>query len=76
MNYQSDNPVGGREARLRFLPGDFEMLQPGQFVRCAVTGQPIALDDLRYWSHEMQEAYASADIAFARYEQLRAEGKL
>ncbi len=76
MNFQSGAPAGGREARLRYLPGDFEVIQPGQFVRCAVTGQPVKLEDLRYWSHEMQEAYATADIAFARYKQLRAEGKI
>ena len=32
MNYQSGIPTGGREARLRYLPGDFEMIQPGQFI--------------------------------------------
>jgi hypothetical protein len=32
-----------------------------------VTGEPITLADLRYWSVELQEAYASADIAFARH---------
>ncbi len=76
MNFQSGTPTGGQEARLVYLPGDYEIRTPGQFVRCAVTGKPIALDDLRYWSHEVQEAYASADIAFARYEQLKAEGRL
>jgi len=76
MNFQSGTPTGGREARIKYLPGDYEILAPGNFVRCAVTGRPVALDDLRYWSHEVQEAYASADIAFARYEQLKAEGRL
>lgn len=76
MNFQSTNPAGGKEARLRYLPGDFDVIEPGQFVRCAVTGQPVPLEALRYWSHEMQEPYASADVAFARYEQLRGEGKI
>jgi len=76
MNYQSGIPTGGREARVRYLPGDLEILTPGTFVRCAVTGKPIPLDDLRYWSHEMQEAYATAEIAFTRYEQLRVAGKI
>ena len=35
------------EAKLRFLDGEFEVLSPGEFVRCAVTGEPIALADLR-----------------------------
>ena len=75
MNHQS--PIEqGREARLRYLPGDYEVISPGGFVRCAVSGQPIPVDDLRYWSAEMQEAYASPAIAVARYEQLKADGKL
>jgi hypothetical protein len=55
-----------REARLRYLDADFQVLQEGEFVRCAVTGLPIRLDDLRYWSVERQEAYADAEAAFKR----------
>ena len=76
MNFQSGTPVGGREARIKYLPGDYEILAPGQFVRCAVTGQPVALDDLRYWSHELQEAYVSGEAAAARYAEMRALGRL
>jgi hypothetical protein len=54
------------EAKLRYLDGEFQVLTPGDFVRCAVTGEPIALPDLRYWSVERQEAYASAQISFER----------
>ncbi len=60
------------EARLRYLDGEFEVLSPGEFVRCAVTGQPIALGDLRYWSVDAQEAYASAEISVQRYLELKA----
>lgn len=63
------------EARLRYLDGEFEVLSPGEFVRCAVTGRPIALTDLRYWSVDAQEAYASADISLKRYLELRANGE-
>jgi hypothetical protein len=76
MNIQSRVEGGAREAKLRYLPGDYVVVAPGAFVRCAVTGKPVALEDLRYWSAEVQEAYASADIAFARHEQLKAEGRL
>ncbi|MBO0766842.1 MAG: DUF2093 domain-containing protein [Hyphomicrobiaceae bacterium] len=55
------------EAKLRYFDGEFQVLIPGDFVRCAVSGEPIALADLRYWSVELQEAYASATIAFARH---------
>lgn len=76
MNIQSQIGPNAREARLRYMPGEFAVIMAGQFVRCAVTGQPIALEDLRYWSAEVQEAYASPDIAFKRHAQLKAEGRI
>jgi hypothetical protein len=57
---------GSREARIRYLDGDFQVLSPGAFVRCAVTGDPIPLDDLKYWSVARQEPYASATVSLAR----------
>jgi hypothetical protein len=53
----------GREARLHYLAGSYRILTPGDHVVCAVTGRPIPIEDLRYWSVERQEAYASAEIA-------------
>ena len=55
------------EAKLRYLNGEFQILQSGSFVRCAVTGQIVPLDELRYWSVELQEPYASAEAALQRY---------
>ena len=46
----------GGEARLRYLDGDFQVVTPGSFVRCAVTGVEIPLDELKYWSVARQEA--------------------
>ena len=63
------------EARLRFLDGEFQVLTPGDFVRCAVTGEPIMLPDLRYWSVELQEAYASAEISFERFRTVQARAR-
>lgn len=48
------------------------MLRPGKFVRCAVTGKPILLEDLRYWSVELQEAYVDAAAATLRWKQVNA----
>ncbi len=42
-------------------------MTPGDFVRCAVTGQPIPLDSLRYWSVELQEPYVDAAASLQRY---------
>jgi len=59
----------GRLARLQYLPGTFRVLSHGDHVMCAVTGRPIALADLKYWSVARQEAYVSAEAS------LQAEGK-
>ena len=52
-----------RAARLHYLANSFRVLSPGDHVVCAVTGQRIALEQLRYWSVERQEAYASAEAS-------------
>lgn len=57
---------GAREARIRYLDGEFQVASPGSFVRCAVTGEPIPIDELKYWSVARQEAYSSAAIALKR----------
>jgi hypothetical protein len=54
-----------RAARLVFGPNGFRMLSSGDHVLCAVSGVPIALDDLRYWSVDRQEAYATPALATA-----------
>ena len=57
------------EARLRYLDGDYEVLQPGAYVVCAVTGTHIPLDALRYWSVDLQEAYATPEISTRRMQE-------
>lgn len=56
----------GGEAKLRYATPDFEVIRPGAFVRCAVTGEAIPLDLLKYWSVERQEAYLDAAASFKR----------
>lgn len=55
-----------RPAVLRYEPNGFRMMSPGKFVLCAVSSEQIALEELRYWSVERQEAYASCAIATRR----------
>lgn len=57
---------GAREARIRYLDGDFQVTSPGAFVRCAVTGESIPLDELRYWSVARQEPYLNAEVSLGR----------
>lgn len=51
------------EAVIRYLDGDYVVLRPGSFARCAITGTPIPIDELFYWSVDRQEAYADAAAA-------------
>ncbi|NCP12873.1 MAG: DUF2093 domain-containing protein [Sphingomonadales bacterium] len=55
-----------KAARLYYGPSSFRVLRSGSHVLCAVTGVAIPLPDLRYWSAERQEAYATCEIATRR----------
>ncbi|MEA3060698.1 MAG: hypothetical protein QOJ94_479 [Sphingomonadales bacterium] len=52
-----------RAARLHYMAGTFRILTSGDYVTCAVTGRRIPLDQLRYWSVERQEAYATPEAS-------------
>lgn len=59
------------EARVRYQDGEFQVLTQGDFVRCAITGAVIPITQLKYWSVELQEPYASADASLQRVLQTR-----
>jgi hypothetical protein len=61
--------TAGRQARVHYLSGSYRVLSPGDYVLCAVTGARISLGQLRYWSFERQEAYATSQIATERARQ-------
>ncbi len=48
------------EAQIHYGDADFTIMKTGAYVICAVTGQKIPLDRLRYWSADRQEAYKDA----------------
>lgn len=58
--------AGGGEAVVEYLDSNLKVIRPGSFVRCAVTGEPIPLEQLRYWSVARQEAYASPEAVLER----------
>ncbi len=60
-----------REAKISYGSSDFLILESGSFVRCAVTGERIPLDSLRYWSAELQEAYKDGAASFTRWLETR-----
>jgi len=46
-------------AKLKYLPNNFEIIEPGDYVECAVSGKKIQLENLNYWNVELQEPYFS-----------------
>lgn len=65
MTFDGSGAPARREAALNYLDAEFQILREGDFVRCAASGNPIALGDLRYWDVLRQRPYASAAAAFA-----------
>ena len=54
-------------AEVEYLDGEYRVVKAGSFVVCAVTQTRIPLEALRYWSVDLQEAYATPDIALERF---------
>ena len=46
-------------AKLKYLPNNFEILENGDHVICAISGKKILIENLTYWNVEEQEAYYS-----------------
>tara|TARA_R110002126_G_scaffold151287_13_gene298237 strand:+ start:711 stop:920 length:210 start_codon:yes stop_codon:yes gene_type:complete len=55
---------GAGAAQVRYLDADFQIITQGSFVTCAVTGQTIPVDELKYWSVVRQEAYVDAQASY------------
>ena len=67
MNYLDPNLPRQREAKLKYLSSDFQVLKEGDYVRCGVSGDPIRLENLKYWDVERQVAFRSAEISFGDF---------
>ena len=59
-----------KKAKLKFNQNNYEIVETGDFVICAVSGKKIQLNKLTYWNVELQEAYFSPKEAHQRYEEL------
>ena len=55
-------------AKIKYLPNNFEIIDSGDYVVCAVSGKKIDLENLTYWNVELQEAYYSYEEAFIKRE--------
>ena len=58
-------------AKLKYLPNNFEIIEPGDHVICAVSKKKILLKNLNYWNVELQEPYYSPVEVKQRYEELK-----
>ena len=59
------------KAKLKYNPNNFEIIEAGDYVICAVSGKKIPLTELNYWNVELQEAYFSPKEAQQRFEELK-----
>ena len=57
-------------AKLRYLPNNFQIIENGDYVVCAISGKKISLDNLNYWNVELQEPYFSYVEASKKKEEL------
>ncbi|WP_440933835.1 DUF2093 domain-containing protein [Candidatus Pelagibacter sp.] len=57
-------------AKLKYLPNNFQIIEEGDYVECAMTGKKINLNNLTYWNVDLQEAYYSYAEAFKKREKL------
>ena len=53
-------------AKIKYLPNNFQVIEPGDYVECAVSGKKIKIENLIYKNVELQEAYFSYVEAFKK----------
>ena len=56
-------------AKLKYLANNFQIIENGDYVLCAISGKPIRLEELNYWNVELQEPYYSYKEAFQKRQQ-------
>ena len=55
-------------AKIKYLPNNFQILEDGDYVECAVSGKKIEIEKLTYWNVELQEPYYSFKEAYKKRE--------
>ena len=55
-------------AKLKYQTNNFDIIEEGDHVICAVSGKKIPLQNLNYWNVDEQEAYFSYVEASIRKE--------
>ena len=59
------------KAKLKYLANNFEIIERGDYVECAVSKKKIPIENLNYWNFELKEAYFSQEEVKQRYEKLK-----
>ncbi len=63
--------MANKLAKLKYLPNNFEILENGDYVICAVSGKKIFIENLTYWNVDEQEPYFSYKEASQKKEKLK-----
>ena len=58
-------------AKIKYFPNNFQIINDGDHVECAVSGKKINLEDLTYWNVDLQEAYYSYKEAHQKRESFK-----
>ena len=69
-----NSPSFSGEAKISYGDSDYMIIEPGSYVLCAVTGARISIDRLKYWSGDLQEAYADAGASLKRWQEMQSKG--
>ena len=60
-------------AKIKYLPNNFQIIEEGDHVICAISGKQISIENLNYWNVELQEPYFSYKEAFQKREKINKE---
>ena len=55
-------------AKIKYLPNNFQIIEQGDYVECAVSGKKIDIENLIYWNVDLQEPYYSYEEASKKRE--------
>ena len=58
-------------AKLKYMPNNFQIIEEGDHVICAISKKKIPLKNLNYWNVDLQEAYYSPLEAKIRFEEIK-----
>ena len=57
-------------AKIKYLPNNFQIIENGDYVVCAVSGKEIDINNLTYWNVDLQEPYFSYREALKKREKI------